>query len=72
MDLISIRDLSKENVEEILDLADEVADGKKKPDLKGKIVSTLFFEPSTRTKLSFQSAAMRVGMQDLDFLADLS
>ncbi len=72
MDLISIRDLSKETVEEILDLADKVADGKKKPDLKGKIVATLFFEPSTRTKLSFQSAAMRVGMQDLDFLADLS
>lgn len=72
MDLISIRDLDKEKVEDILDLADEVADGKKKPDFKGKIIATLFFEPSTRTKLSFQSAAMRAGMKDLDFLADLS
>jgi len=72
MDLISIRDLDKETVEDILDLADKVADGKNKPDLKGKIIATLFFEPSTRTKLSFQSAAMRAGMKDLDFLADLS
>jgi len=72
MDLISIRDLNKETVEEILDSANDIADGKKKPDLKGKIIATLFFEPSTRTKLSFQSAAMRTGMQDLDFLADLS
>ncbi len=72
MDLISIRDLKRETVEEILDLADDIADGKKKPDMKGKIIATLFFEPSTRTKLSFQSAAMRTGMQDLDFLADLS
>ncbi len=72
MDLISIRDLNKETVGEILDLANDVADGKKKPDLKGKIIATLFFEPSTRTKLSFQSAAMRTGMSDLDFLADLS
>lgn len=72
MDLISIRDLNKETVEGILDLANEIADGKKKPELKGKIVATMFFEPSTRTKLSFQSAAMRMGITDLDFLADLS
>ncbi len=72
MDLISIRDLNRKNVGEILDLADEIADGKKKPDLKGKIVATLFFEPSTRTKLSFQSAAMRAGMKYLDFIAELS
>jgi len=72
MDLISIRDLSKDTVEGILDLADGIADGKKKPDLKGKIVATLFFEPSTRTKLSFQSAAMRLDMTYLDFLPELS
>jgi aspartate carbamoyltransferase catalytic subunit len=72
MDLISIRDLDGEKVKEILDLADEIADGKKKVDLRGKIVATLFFEPSTRTKLSFQSAAMRGGMKYLDFIAELS
>ncbi len=72
MDLISIRDLNKETVEDILDLADGIADGKKKMDLKGKIVATLFFEPSTRTKLSFQSAAMRAGLTYLDFIAELS
>jgi len=72
VDLISIRDLKKENVKEILDLADSVADGKKKIDLRGRIIATLFFEPSTRTKLSFQSAAMRLGMTYIDFLPELS
>lgn len=66
MDLISIRDLDKGKIEEILDLADEIEAGKKST-LEGKILATMFFEPSTRTKLSFQSAAMRCGMEVLDF-----
>ena len=72
MDIISIRDLKKEEIEEILDSADKIADGKATPDLKGKILATLFFEPSTRTKLSFQSAAMRTGITYLDLIAELS
>jgi len=72
MDLISIRDLEKKEVEEILDSADKIHSGKKKPDHKGKILVTLFFEPSTRTKLSFQSAAERNGMQVVDFLPETS
>lgn len=72
MDIISIRDLKKEEIEEILDRADEIAEGKATPDLKGKILATLFFEPSTRTKLSFQSAAMRTGITYLDLIAELS
>ncbi|MFH1261471.1 MAG: aspartate carbamoyltransferase [Candidatus Micrarchaeota archaeon] len=72
MDLISIRDLEKKEIKEILDSAEEIEAGKKKPDLHGKILATLFFEPSTRTKLSFQSAAMRCGMQTLDFSPETS
>jgi aspartate carbamoyltransferase catalytic subunit len=72
MDLISIRDLEKKEVEEILDSAGNIHSGKKKPDYKGKILVTLFFEPSTRTKLSFQSAAERNGMQVVDFLPEVS
>lgn len=72
MDLISIRDLKKEEIEGLLDLAVKIEAGKHTPDLKGKILATLFFEPSTRTKLSFQSAAMRCGMKFLDFDADTS
>jgi len=72
MDLISIRDINKKQVEEILDSATAIAKNEKKIDLKGKILATLFFEPSTRTKLSFQSAAMRAGMTYIDFLPELS
>lgn len=72
MDLISIRDLDKEKIEEILDLTDEIEAGKKKPDLTGRILATMFFEPSTRTKLSFQSAAMRCGMKVVDFSPETS
>ncbi|MDD5340117.1 MAG: aspartate carbamoyltransferase [Candidatus ainarchaeum sp.] len=67
MDLISIRDLDRKTVERLLDSADAIANGKKKPDMGGKILATLFFEPSTRTKLSFQSAALRSHMGYLDF-----
>jgi aspartate carbamoyltransferase catalytic subunit len=72
MNLISIRDLEKGEIEKILDSADEIESGKKKPDLSGKVLATLFFEPSTRTKLSFQSAAMRCGMDVLDFSPESS
>jgi len=72
MDLISIRDIDKKQVEEILDKAERILSGKEKPDHKGKILITLFFEPSTRTKLSFQSAAERNGMQVVDFLPEVS
>ena len=70
--MISIRDLEKKEVEELLDSADKIHSGKKKPDYRGKILVTLFFEPSTRTKLSFQSAAERNGMQVVDFLPEVS
>ena len=72
MDLISIRDLERKEVESLLDSAEKILSGKKKPDHSGKILATLFFEPSTRTKLSFQSAAQRNGMGVVDFLPETS
>lgn len=74
MDLISFRDLDKGTVEKIFGLAEDMdhqLERKKVEKLDG-IMATLFFEPSTRTKLSFQSSAERLGLQVVDFLADRS
>ena len=69
-DLVSIRDLNREQIEYILDLSKEMvpyAKGEKtKRALDGKIMANLFFEPSTRTKLSFESAAYRLGCHVMD------
>jgi aspartate carbamoyltransferase catalytic subunit len=72
MDVISIRDMEKKDIEGILDSAEAIHAGKKKPGISGKVLATLFFEPSTRTKLSFQSAALRSGMEYIDFLPETS
>ncbi len=67
-DIISMNDMSKEEILEILEIAEKI---EKTPEeeklnfLKGKIIATLFFEPSTRTKMSFESAAFRLGAQVL-------
>lgn len=66
-DFISIKDLTKEEILEVLEVASELSQ-KPEPELaKGKIVGSLFFEPSTRTRLSFTSAAYRMGAQVLGF-----
>ncbi len=69
-DLVSIRDLTKDQIEYILDLSKKMvpyARGEKvKRALDGKILGNLFFEPSTRTKLSFESAAYRLGCDVID------
>lgn len=64
---ISIQDLSKQEILDLLALAKKL---KEKPEpnlLQGKIVATLFFEPSTRTRLSFTSASYRIGANVLGF-----
>jgi aspartate carbamoyltransferase catalytic subunit len=70
MDIVSIRDLSKEQIEEILDLSERMipyAKGERfTKALDGRILSNLFFEPSTRTRLSFESAMNRLGGTSLD------
>jgi aspartate carbamoyltransferase catalytic subunit len=71
MDLVSIRDLERKEIEKILDSAESILKGRK-VDLKDKILASMFFEPSTRTKLSFQSAALRNGMGYLDFQPETS
>ncbi|AEH24437.1 aspartate carbamoyltransferase [Pyrococcus yayanosii] len=64
-DIISIRDFSKEDIEFVLETAERLErELREKGHLeyaKGKILATLFFEPSTRTRLSFESAMHRLG-----------
>ncbi|MCX7697354.1 MAG: aspartate carbamoyltransferase [Bacteroidales bacterium] len=65
--LISINDFSKEEILEILELAKEF---EKKPNqslLKDVVVGVLFFEPSTRTRLSFEAAIQRLGGKVIGF-----
>lgn len=70
-DIISIRDLSKEEIDYILDYAKKMlpyAKGEKRLNLlEGKILSSLFFEPSTRTRLSFETAMNRLGGRVIGF-----
>lgn len=66
-DLISITDYSKEDYLRILELA---ADFEKNPNqklLEGKVVASLFYEPSTRTRLSFETAINRLGGRIIGF-----
>lgn len=65
--LVSISDLSKE---EIVGLLNKAAEFEKNPNqriLQGKVVATLFFEPSTRTRLSFETAVNRLGGRVIGF-----
>lgn len=65
--IVSINDISKE---EILELLETAAYFEKYPDhkiLDGKVIATLFFEPSTRTRLSFETAVNRLGGRIIGF-----
>jgi len=61
--LIRTDDLTKEEIEELLADAKEFSDGRFEKILENKIVITLFFENSTRTKSSFEIAAKRLGAE---------
>lgn len=65
--LVSIDDYSKEEQLRILNLAEGFEDKPVQNILEGYVVATLFFEPSTRTRLSFESAASRLGAQVIGF-----
>jgi aspartate carbamoyltransferase catalytic subunit len=65
--LISIDDFTKEEFIKILDLAEEFEKNPNQRILEGKVVATLFFEPSTRTRLSFESAVNRLGGRVIGF-----
>lgn len=64
-DIISCRDFAKKDVETVLSVADRMHEslkkGRKLRELEGKVLATLFFEPSTRTRLSFATAMERLG-----------
>ncbi len=65
--LISINDYSKDEMLRVLDLAAEFEQNPSRDILSGKVIATLFFEPSTRTRLSFESAVNRLGGKIIGF-----
>ena len=64
---VTIEDLSRDKILYLLDMAREFERHPNRELLKGKVVATLFFEPSTRTQLSFQTAANRLGARVIGF-----
>ncbi|MGL5318290.1 MAG: aspartate carbamoyltransferase [Bacteroidales bacterium] len=66
-DLVSIKDFSKEEILSLLDKAKKFEENPNQPLLDGKVVATLFFEPSTRTRLSFETAVNRLGGRIIGF-----
>ena len=64
---VTIADLSREEIMHLIEMAQEFEKHPNRELLKGKVVATLFFEPSTRTQLSFQTAANRLGARVIGF-----
>ncbi len=76
-DLLSISDLERGDVEQLLDLTDHFAEVSarpipKVPALRGKTVVSLFYEDSTRTRLSFETAAKRLSADTMNFSVSTS
>ncbi|MDA4121643.1 MAG: aspartate carbamoyltransferase [Thaumarchaeota archaeon] len=73
-DVLSILDFSRADLELLFDSADSIVDQpvRTKKSLAGKIVATAFFEPSTRTRLSFSAAALKLGADVIDLSPDVS
>ncbi len=65
--LVSITDFSKEEILELLEKARRFEENPNRKILEGKVVATLFFEPSTRTRLSFETAVNRLGGRVIGF-----
>lgn len=66
-DFVTIADLSREKIQYLIDMAKEFEQHPNRELLKGRVVATLFFEPSTRTRLSFETAANRLGARVIGF-----
>lgn len=65
--LVSISDISKEEILSLLEQARYFEENPNHKILDGKVVATLFFEPSTRTRLSFETAVNRLGGRIIGF-----
>jgi aspartate carbamoyltransferase catalytic subunit len=67
-DVISVLDFSKEELLDLFNKAKQIESLRENSfgSLKGKVLATAFFEPSTRTRLSFQAAMLRLGGATLD------
>lgn len=74
--LLGIRQLERPDIEHLLDLAQDfkkrVVAGKSVPEIKHKVVGMLFFENSTRTRVSFEQAAYYLGLKTANFTASSS
>ena len=66
-DFVTIADLSKEKIMYLMNMAQAFEMHPNREILKGKVLATLFFEPSTRTRLSFETAANRLGARVIGF-----
>ncbi len=66
-DLISIADLSRDELEGIVQAARQLKENPQPDLLKGALLATCFFEPSTRTRLSFEAAMLRAGGSVIGF-----
>ena len=64
---VTIADMSREKILYMIRLSEEFMRHPNRELLKGKVVATLFFEPSTRTRLSFETAANRLGARVIGF-----
>lgn len=65
--LVTIANHSRERIEYLIRMAQEFEKHRNRRLLEGRIVATLFFEPSTRTRLSFETAANRLGAKVIGF-----
>ena len=65
--IVTSADLSREKIEYLISMSQEFERFPNRELLKGKVIATLFFEPSTRTRLSFETAANRLGARIIGF-----
>ena len=64
---VNIKGLSREKILYLIEMAKEFEKHPNRELLKGKVIATLFYEPSTRTRLSFETAANRLGARVIGF-----
>lgn len=69
-DVISVKDFNLDQIEQVLKLAAKMKQENFSTYLQNKIIANCFFEPSTRTRLSFESAAYRLGAKVIGFDSD--